>query len=122
MNNFWEHTGFEAWEEYVQLEIIPMLQASAASISLVPRGSTDVKFAVELGLSIMMDKPIIALVRPGSSIPAALARAADELVEVDIKKDPDAAQRSISAAYARVMRSRLGHVPLENMEDSDEDN
>jgi len=122
MNNFWEHTGFEAWEEYVQLEIIPMLQASAASISLVPRGSTDVKFAVELGLSIMLDKPIIVLVRPGSSIPAALARAADELVEVDIKKDPDAAQRSISAAYARVMRSRLGHVPLENMEDSDEDN
>ena len=123
MNDFWAHSNFEAWEEHVKEVLIPMLEGTAVSITLVPQGTGSIRFAVELGLSIMLDKPIIALVRPGSSIPAALARAADELVEVDIKKDPDAAQRSISAAYARVMRSRLGHVPLENMEDeTDGDN
>jgi len=119
MSDFWENADYGEWEDAVRREVIPMLQSTAACISLVPKVTTDVRFAVELGLAIMMDKPIIALVRPGSKISAALARAADELVEVDIRREPDAAQRSISAAYERVMRSRLGHVALEDAKDDD---
>jgi len=45
---------------------------------------TDVKFAVELGLSIMMNKPIIAIVMPGREIPEKLRLVADFVLEADI--------------------------------------
>lgn len=88
------------------------------TISLIPRGQTDIKFALELGLSIMMDKPIIALVQPGMSIPSGLAAVAAEIVEVDIARDPDGAERSITEAFARVMKADKRHISLE--EDADE--
>lgn len=97
--------------------VVPILEETAVTITLIPRGQTDVKFAVELGLSIMMDKPIIALVQPGMSIPSGLAAVAAEIVEVDIAKDPAGAQRSITEAFARVMHTDERHVSLE---DSDE--
>jgi hypothetical protein len=60
----------------------------------------------------MMDKPIIALVQPGMSIPSGLAAVAAEIVEVDIAKDPAGAQRSITEAFSRVMHTDERHIPL----------
>lgn len=94
-----------------------MLEETAVTISLIPRGETDIKFAVELGLSIMMDKPIIALVQPGMSIPSGLAAVAAEIVEVDISRDPEGAQRSIMDAFARVMHTDERHIPLGDSDD-----
>ena len=91
-----------------------MIQDSAVTISLVPSGETDIKFAVELGLSIMLDKPLLARVKPGTPIPDALARTADEIGEVDVQTNPEGAQKSITAAFGRVMRSRQSHVALED--------
>ena len=108
MSEYWDDPDYQVWEERVQRVLVPMLSDSAATISMVPRGETNVKFAVELGLSIMMDKPIICLVHPGSSIPSALARAADEIVEVDIKGNPEGTQKSVKEALDRVMRARQG--------------
>jgi hypothetical protein len=111
--------SFDAWEEHVREELIPMLADAAVTISMVPQGGkTDIKFAVELGLSIMLDKPIIALVEPGTSIPNALARVADEIVEVDIRNDNAAAQKSIGEAFERVMLSRQGHVRLGEIDEN----
>ena len=121
MNDFWAHSNFEAWEEHVKEVLIPMLEGTAVSITLVPQGTGSIRFAVELGLSIMLDKPIIALVRPGSRIPDALARAADEIVEVDLTNDLDGAERSISAAFTRVMKTRQGHVALEDLQEEVDD-
>ncbi|GJJ23718.1 hypothetical protein [Mycolicibacterium mageritense] len=92
------------WHDYarrVRTELIPKLRDSAASISLVPRGVTDVKFAVELGLSIMLDKPIIAVVPPGARVPAKLVAVADVIVEGDLD-DPTMANR-LNAAIAGVL-------------------
>lgn len=72
-----------AWAQHALTELVPMIDRSAASVSLVPSGEADIKFAVELGLSIMLDKPIILAVIPGRSVPEHLARVADEIVEVD---------------------------------------
>lgn len=74
---------FERWVTQVQRDLLPKLKSSAASVTLVPRGATDVKFAVELGLSIMLDKPIIAVVSPGAKVPERLARVVDRFVEGD---------------------------------------
>jgi hypothetical protein len=118
VDDVWENEDYQAWESYVRQGLIPMLQDTAATISLIPRGETDIKFAVELGLSIMMDKPIIALVQPGMSIPNGLAAVAAEIVEVDIARDPEGSRRSIIEAFARVVHADERHISLE---DSDED-
>ncbi|HJV99431.1 MAG TPA: hypothetical protein VJ617_10085 [Arthrobacter sp.] len=109
MSEVWDDPDYREWEEHVRKVLIPILNDSAATINMVPAGAEpDVKFAVELGLSILMDKPIICLVQPGSRIPAALVRAADEIVEVDIKGDPEGSQRSIKEAFERVVRVHGG--------------
>lgn len=73
-----------SWEDYAQHvidELVPMLDSTVATVSLLPSGDTDVKFAVELGFSIMMDKTIILCVPNGARIPGHLARVADRIVE-----------------------------------------
>ena len=93
---------FIEWAKDVRENLVPKLEDSAVTISLAPNGPADVKYAVELGLSIMMDKPIILAVRPGTPIPAKLAKVADEIVELDLSK-PEQAQAAIHAAMSRVL-------------------
>jgi hypothetical protein len=83
----YEDPTFLAYAKRVRRELIPKLEASSITVSLIPEGETDVKFAVELGLSIMMDKPIIAVVKPGVKMPNKLALVADRIVEGDITTD-----------------------------------
>jgi len=73
--------SFERYARRVIDELLPKLQDSAITASIVPDGPGDVKFAVELGLSIMLDKPIALLIRPGQSVPEHLARVADAIIE-----------------------------------------
>jgi hypothetical protein len=80
------------WMEYadrVQKEMVPRLADSSACISIAPfdGGEGDVKYWVELGASIMMDKPIMIVAAPGSELPAKLIRVADLVVYVDITTD-----------------------------------
>lgn len=77
----------EEWREFVRAvhtDALPKIEQSAYVASLIPTGTPDVKFAVELGLSIMLDKPILAIALPGANVPAKLALVADEIVEGDI--------------------------------------
>lgn len=96
---------FRAYEKKVKKELIPMIEDSAVCLSLVPPDedgevAVDVKFAVELGFMIMLDKPIIAIVSPGRRVPNKLAIVADEIVEGDVG-DPDFEER-FKAAINRV--------------------
>lgn len=113
----WEEASFQEWETHVRKAVIPVLENTAVTISLVPTGEIDVKFAVELGLSIMMDKPIIALVQPGGGIPRGLVAVAAEIVEVDLTHDVAAASKSIGEAVARVMHTNEKHISLEDAAD-----
>lgn len=90
-----------AWFAHVEDELIPMITNSAITISLVPTGKADIKFAVELGLCIMLDKPIIAVVTPGRRIPDHLRRVADEIVEIADIHSP-IAQQQLTAAIKRI--------------------
>ena len=117
MCGLWNDPVYRQWEALVREQLIPMVENTAVTITLVPRGVVDVKFAVELGLSIMMDRPIIALVQPGMSIPHGLGAVAAEIVEVDIVRDPDGAHRSIAEAFERIMGSR--HISLEDIDRDD---
>lgn len=95
---------FQDYARHVRDELIPRLDQSALSISLVPEGIGDVKFAVELGLSIMMGKPIIAVVTPGVQVPQKLALVADEIIEGGL--DDLSTLARLNAAIDRILENR----------------
>lgn len=95
-----ERKGWDEFVEHVRRSTLQQMQESAFVMSLVPRGETDVKFAVELGLAIMYDKPLLAVVMPGSEVPEKLRRVADEIVEADV--DVEEGQRRIREALDRM--------------------
>lgn len=66
-------------------EVLPNLRASALVVSVCPStpDGIDLKFAIELGASVMLDKPIVAVIQPGMKVPEKLARVVDRFVELD---------------------------------------
>lgn len=84
MTSPWDDPGAQQWLTHVRKTLIPMLDQSAITISLGPDlGNTDIKFAVELGLSILMDKPILVVALPGRTVPDKLRMIADDVVHCD---------------------------------------
>lgn len=101
-----ERAGWDDFVQHVRRDAIEKITDSAFVCSLVPRsgGEADVKFAVELGLSIMLDKPILAVVMPGAEVPEKLRRVADEIVEADV--DVEEGRRALMAAMERMAVGR----------------
>ena len=81
---------FKNFVERVHRELVPKIEGSTIFVSITPDRpeKVDVKFAVELGLAIMMDKPIIATFRPGTKIPEKLAKVVDRFIELGDLSDP----------------------------------
>ena len=87
----WELSDdWKAYVTHVRTTVAPMAANSTIGMSIVPRKpeDVDVKFAVELGLMIMFDKPLILLCDPTTVLPEHLRRVADEIVWGDPSKDP----------------------------------
>ena len=78
----------EFWDEFVRHvreDAVKKIADSAWVISLMPDPErVDIKYAVELGLSIMMDKPLVIVVHPDAAVPEHLRRVADKILAVDI--------------------------------------
>lgn len=104
MSDYADDPQFRDWAERVRVHVLPKVSASALTVSLVPTGETDIKFAVELGLSIMLDKPIIAVVQPGTRVPERLIRVADRIVEADVYSEQgrERLQEAIGKAMAEI--------------------
>lgn len=101
MGDIWkDDPEIQAWARGVLKDLVPKISESGCTVSLMPRGETDVKFAVELGFSIMLDKPIIAVIEPGQQIPARMLRVVDEVVEGPLDA-PDFHER-LRAAIDRI--------------------
>jgi hypothetical protein len=94
------HPDFLEFAKHVRTEMLPKLSESAITISLAPGVDPDVKYAVELGFSIMLDKPIILVAMPGRTIPAKLRKVADAVIEADVTTD--AGQTLLQEAIASV--------------------
>jgi hypothetical protein len=90
-----DNPEWRAYERRAEDDLVPKMIGSEMVLSLVPRGPTDIKFALELGMAIMLDKPIIAVVVPGATVPAKLVLIADAIVEGDL--GPDMQKRLIEA-------------------------
>ena len=90
--DLYDDPRFRDWVKRVERGLVPKIDDSSVVVSLIPEGAIDIKFAVELGLSIMMDKPIIALIRPGIKIPSKLALIADRIIEGGVSTEADRAK------------------------------
>lgn len=99
MSDPWNDPATKRWARRVIDDLVPKMRNTGAVISLVPATETDVKFAVELGFAIMLGKPIIAVVRPGTQVPPKLVLVADEIVELGA----DGSFDGLPAAIGRVL-------------------
>lgn len=105
--DIWNEPTAKAWVRHVLEEMVPKLRGSALVCSMVPTSPEgDVKFWVELGASIMMDKPIVAVVLGDVAVSTKLVAVADEVVRCPRGAGPEAAAE-IQAAITRVVE-RLG--------------
>lgn len=99
----WAEPSTKAWVRHVIDNMVPKMARSAVVVSLVPDDRHgDVKFWVEIGASIMMDKPIMAVVFNDLPIPAKLALVADEIVRCPRGVNP-ASSNAIAEALGRMM-------------------
>jgi hypothetical protein len=95
-----ERASWESFVDNVRRDALHKIHESAFVVSIVPSGETDIKFAVELGLSIMLEKPLLFIVQPGAKIPRGLQRVADEIVVADV--DLEGGREKVAAAIARM--------------------
>lgn len=100
MSDSWNEPGTKAWIADVHERLIPMIEGSTATVSICPTDpeDIDIKFSVELGISIMLDKPIITVVRPGTRLPEHLVRVSDRIIEMDLENDSGKVAEAISQA------------------------
>jgi hypothetical protein len=95
----------EAWERFVAYQREHTMHAmmdSAFVMSIVPQ-EADIKFAVELGMAIMLNKPLFCVVHPDATIPDKLRRVADFIafVDIDTEEGRDSLARQIEAFQDR---------------------
>jgi len=93
------------WRDYARhftRDVLPKITDSAVTVSLAPGGKPDVQFCTELGFSIMLDKPIIAVVLPGRKAPTKLAQVADAVITIDPDKEPELFQRTMIDTLRRL--------------------
>jgi hypothetical protein len=98
----------EVWEEFVQSvrrDALEKIDQSSFVLQLVPKGEADIKFAVELGLAIMLDKPIVAVISPETEPPGKLLRVVDIVVRADI--DTEEGRQQVAEAL-QTMREPFG--------------
>lgn len=99
----WDDPSAKVWARHVISDMVPKLKDSAISLSLLPDDSAgDVKFWVELGASIMLDKPIIAIIYGDRPVPRKLAAVADEIVRLPDGVTPEGS-RLLAEAISRVV-------------------
>lgn len=92
------------WDEFVAYQhkhTVKAMESSAYVMSLIPAAEkVDVKFAVELGLAIMLDKPIIAMVQPGVTVPPGVRKVARAVIvaDLDTEEGKERATRMLQVA------------------------
>lgn len=92
MTDIFDTPDWAAYRKDVTETLVPMIRDSAVSATIWT-GKDDVKIAVELGFTILLDKPLLVIVLDGAKVPERLRRAADEVIVARNITDPDVAQR-----------------------------
>lgn len=84
-----------------RLNLFPKLKATSLVIPVVD-GHINARLALELGASLLLDKPILLVVLKGTVVPPRLRMVVDEWIEVDDIRDP-AGQAKLASAIERTL-------------------
>lgn len=92
------------WVQHVLEEMVPKLESSRTFMALLDAddGPGNVKFWVELGAAISMDKPIIAVVVGNARVSKKIKLVADEIVRLPEGINADSSQE-LARAVKRVL-------------------
>ncbi len=102
-DDFWQTPHMRKWVDHILTEMKPKLESSTCSLVLTDGREGDVKLWVEIGASIMLDKPILAVVFGSDPVPRKLRLVADEVVRLEDGINPEASEK-MKRAITRVMR------------------
>lgn len=81
-------------------DVMPQVRGSAMTIGIWD-GKADAKMCLEIGASVLMEKPLVVLVTKGAYLPPKLRLLATEIVEVSYPMD-EHDKAAIKAALDRV--------------------
>ena len=103
-NNPYKNDEFLYWADTMRARLIPKMRDSASVLMIAPDMNTsfDIEFALQIGASILLEKPLILLVHQGRSIPPKLRAIADRIIETDLDQmtmDSDAIQKQLKQAF-----------------------
>lgn len=94
---------FKTFAEHALRDAVPAIASSSYVIAVAPNGGTaDIKIAVEIGLAILMDKPLIVLAPKDRTVAARLLRIADVVIEVDM--DTEAGRKAAGEKIKAALR------------------
>lgn len=104
-----ERASWDSFVTHTRAEAAQKIDSSAFVLQLVPDAKdVDIKFAVELGLAIMLDKPIVAIAMPGIPVPPGLRRVVHHVIEMDEDLDTDAGRQEMSDKLKPIADRILG--------------
>ena len=84
------------FERHVRESLIPKMAESETVLVISPEfGDFDVEFALQIGASVLLEKPLLVVVPEGRTIPPKLERLADRIITVDLLADSEMAQKQI---------------------------
>jgi hypothetical protein len=77
---------FRQWADDMRKRLIPKMEESASVLMIAPNMSEkfDIEFALQIGASILLEKPLILLVHSGRTIPPKLRAIADRVIVSDL--------------------------------------
>ena len=95
--DIWEDQDTLIWAKHIKDDVVPKLANSKVVVSVLPETpkDVDVQLAVEIGLSLLFNIPLILLIRPGCQIPRGLEKVVVGVIEVDEEEDIDSVLQKI---------------------------
>jgi len=107
-DDLYQEAEWKAYAKHFTEVVLPNLTNSAIAMHIAAdAGELDVQAATELGASIMLDKPIIAIVIPGTNPAPKLLNVADEVIHIDPKREPGKFQELMLKAMRRLGLERF---------------
>lgn len=85
-NNLFTTPEWRRYAEQMVSSTVPAMKDSKLFVSMGPTGDDpDVRMATELGLALLLGKPLVFIVEPGQKLPPALVRVADKIIYGEIQ-------------------------------------
>ena len=101
MRDFKRDPEWKRLERRVRHDLLPKMKESATTMIIAPDTDTDfdLMFAIQIGASILLEKPLLVMKPRGRTVLPKLERIADRVIEMD--PDNDAGMQEQIAAFFR---------------------